>query len=47
MRFEMRMSKEEIEVRELIESLKNTLTDIPYDFEYDEDDDSDDEEYYD
>lgn len=51
MRSIQKLTKEEMEVRELIASLKNTLTEIPYDFEYDSDDeddrDIDDEEYYD
>lgn len=43
------MSQEEKEVKLLISSLKNVLSDVPYDFVYDddEDDEDDDEEYYD
>lgn len=51
MRSIQKLTKEEMEVRELIASLKNTLTEIPYDFEYDSDDEDDrdinGEEYYD
>lgn len=44
-----KMSQEEKEVKLLISSLKNVLSDVPYDFVYDDDDDEDDEdeEYYD
>lgn len=38
MRSIQRLTKEEVEVKLLLESLKNTLTEIPYDFEYDDDD---------
>lgn len=46
------ISSEEKEVRLLISSLKNVLTDVPYDFMYEADtydcnDDDDDDEYYD
>lgn len=43
------VSKEEKEVKVLIDSLKNVLTDVPYDFVYSEDDEDndDDDEYYD
>ena len=34
MRSIQKLSKEEIEVKELIANLKNTLTEIPYDFMY-------------
>lgn len=51
MRSIQKLTKEEMEVKELIASLKNTLTEIPYDFEYDSDDEDDrdinGEEYYD
>ena len=43
-----KISQEEKEVKLLIGSLKNVLTDVPYDFIYDnEEDDEDDDEYYD
>ena len=44
-----KMNQEEKEVKLLISSLKNVLSDVPYDFVYDDDDDNenDDEEYYD
>lgn len=43
-----KLSQEEKEVKLLINSLKNVLTDVPYDFVYDNDDDDEDkEEYYD
>jgi len=46
------VSKEEKEVKVLIDSLKNVLTDVPYDFVYensedDEDNEVDNDEYYD
>ena len=42
-----KIDREEREIELLISSLKNVLTDVPYDFVYDEDDDDDEEEYYD
>lgn len=43
-----KISQEEKEVKLLIGSLKNVLTDVPYDFIYDNIEDEDDEdEYYD
>lgn len=43
-----KISQEEKEVKLLIGSLKNVLTDVPYDFIYDNVEDEDDEdEYYD
>ena len=46
-----KLTNEEEELKELINSIKTTLTDIPYDFHYDnvDDDDNDDdnEEYVD
>ena len=42
-----KISQEEKEVKLLIGSLKNVLTDVPYDFIYDnEEDDEDDDENY-
>lgn len=43
------VSQDEKEIKVLINSLKNVLTDVPYDFMYDKSDDdlSDDDEYYD
>lgn len=38
-----KLSHEEEELRLLINSIKNTLTDIPYDFHYDNVDDDDDD----
>ena len=34
-----KLSQEEKEVRVLISSLKNVLTDVPYDFEWDDEED--------
>ncbi len=34
-----RLSQEEKEVKVLISSLKNVMTDVPYDFEWDDEDD--------
>lgn len=42
-----KLTQEEKEVELLIGSLKNVLTDVPYDFVYDNDDDDDNDEYYD
>lgn len=42
-----KLSQEEKEVKLLISSLKNVLTDVPYDFVYDDNDDEDNDEYYD
>lgn len=45
-----KVSQEEKEVKLLIASLKNVLSDVPYDFMYDDDEDDNDneyEEYYD
>lgn len=43
-----KISQEEKEVKLLIGSLKNVLTDVPYDFIYDNvEDDEDEDEYYD
>lgn len=44
-----KIDHDEKELRLLIGSLKNVLTDVPYDFVYDnvDDDDDDEEEYYD
>ena len=43
------VSQDEKEIKVLIGSLKNVLTDVPYDFMYDnvEDEDENDDEYYD
>lgn len=41
-----KVSQDEKEVKLLISSLKNVLTDVPYDFVY-EDDENDEDEYYD
>lgn len=43
------ISQDEKEIKMLINSLKNVLTDVPYDFMYDKSDDdlSDDDEHYD
>ena len=38
-----RLSQEEKEVKVLISSLKNVMTDVPYDFEWDDEDDSENE----
>ena len=35
-----KLSCEEKEIKVLIDSLKNVLTDVPYDFEYDDADDN-------
>lgn len=35
-----RLSQEEKEVKVLISSLKNVLTDVPYDFEWDDEEDN-------
>ena len=44
-----KLSSEEKEVRLLIDSLKNVLTDVPYDFVYDnaDEDEEDSDEYFD
>ena len=44
-----KVSQDEKEIKVLIGSLKNVLTDVPYDFMYDnvEDEDENDDEYYD
>ena len=39
-----RLTQEEKEVKVLISSLKNVLTDVPYDFEWDDDSELEDEE---
>lgn len=44
MRSIVKSTQEEKEVRLLINSIKNTLTDIPYNFMYDKDDDDIDED---
>lgn len=36
-----RLTQEEKEVKVLISSLKNVLTDVPYDFEWDDEDNND------
>lgn len=43
------ISQDEKEIKVLINSLKNVLTDVPYDFMYDKSDDDvdDNDEYYD
>lgn len=43
------VSQDEKEIKVLINSLKNVLTDVPYDFVYDKSDDdlNDDDEYFD
>lgn len=38
-----RLSQEEKEVKVLISSLKNVMTDVPYDFEWDDEDEIEDE----
>lgn len=38
-----RLSQEEKEVKVLISSLKNVMTDVPYDFEWDDEDDNENE----
>ena len=38
-----RLSQEEKEVKVLISSLKNVMTDVPYDFEWDDEDNSENE----
>lgn len=44
MRSLKRLTQEEKEVKVLISSLKNVLTDVPYDFEWDDDSEPEDEE---
>ena len=39
-----RLTQEEKEVKVLISSLKNVLTDVPYDFEWDDEDKTNNEE---
>ncbi len=36
-----KLSQEEKEIKVLISSLKNVLTDVPYDFEWDDEEDGD------
>ncbi len=38
-----KLSQEEKEVKMLISSLKNVMTDVPYDFEWDDEDNSENE----
>jgi hypothetical protein len=41
-----KLSQEEKEIKVLISSLKNVLTDVPYDFEWDDEEDSYKEDTY-